>query len=143
MEVYVDDILVRSRTDRQLVPDLSEILNILWESRMRLNPKKCTFGVRSGRFLGFLVSREGIRTNPDKLQAIIGMALSRNIKEVQQLTGRMAALNKFLSRSAVRGLPFFRILKAFKDFQWIEKCQKAFTNLKTYLAELPTLTALE
>ena len=67
MEVYVDDMLVRSRTDRQLVPDLSEILNILRESRMRLNPKKCTFGVRSGRFLGFLVFREGIRTNPDKL----------------------------------------------------------------------------
>ncbi|XP_027178083.1 uncharacterized protein LOC113777247 [Coffea eugenioides] len=110
---------------------------------MRLNPKKCTFGVRSGRFLGFLVSREGIRANPDKLQAIMDMAPPRNVKEVQRLTGRMAALNIFLSRSAVRGLPFFRVLKAPKDFHWTEECQKAFTDLKAYLAELPTLTAPE
>nr|XP_027082130.1 uncharacterized protein LOC113704425 [Coffea arabica] len=143
MEVYVNDMIVKSRAGPQLVPDLKEILSILWESRMRLNPKKCTFGIRSGRFLGFLVSREGIRANPEKLQAIMDMAPPRNVKEVQRLTGRMAALNRFLSRSAVRGLPFFRILKAPKDFQWIEECQKAFADLKAYLAELPTLTAPE
>nr|XP_027122043.1 uncharacterized protein LOC113738985 [Coffea arabica] len=143
MEVYVDDMIVKSRTDQRLIPDLKEILNILLESRMRLNPKKCTFGVRSGRFLGFLVSREGIRTNPDKLQAIVDMAPPRSVKEVQRLTGRMAALNRFLSRSAVWGLPFFRVLKAPKDFHWTEECQKAFTDLKTYLAELPTLTVPE
>ncbi|XP_027158424.1 uncharacterized protein LOC113760048 [Coffea eugenioides] len=108
---------------------------------MRLNPKKCTFGVRSGRFLGFWISHEGSRANPDKLQAIMDMAPPKNIKEVQRLTGRMAALNRFLSRSTVRGLPFFRILKALKDFQWTEKCQRAFTDLKAYLAKLPTLTA--
>ncbi|XP_071905675.1 uncharacterized protein [Coffea arabica] len=110
---------------------------------MRLNPKKCTFGVRSEKFLGFLVSREGIRANPDKLQAIMDMAPPRNVKEVQRLMGRMAALNRFLSCSAVRGLPFFRILKVPKDFQWTEECQKAFTDLKAYLAELPALAAPE
>ncbi|XP_071900977.1 uncharacterized protein [Coffea arabica] len=143
MEVYVDDLIVKSQTDQRLIPDLREILDILQESRMRLNPKKCTFGVRSGRFLGFLVSREGIRANPDKLQAIMDMAPPRNVKEVQRLTGRMAALSRFLSRSAVRGLPFFRILKAPKDFHWTGECQRAFTDLKAYLAELPTLTAPE
>nr|XP_027122190.1 uncharacterized protein LOC113739145 [Coffea arabica] len=71
------------------------------------------------------------------------MALPRSVKEVQRLTGRMPALNRFLSRSAVRGLPFFRILKAPKDFQWTEKCQKAFVDLKAYLAELPALIAPE
>ena len=81
MEVYVDDMIVKSRAGPQLVPDLREILNILRESRMRLNPNKCTFGVRSGRFLGFLVSREGIRANPEKLQAIMDMAPPRNVKE--------------------------------------------------------------
>ncbi|XP_071924818.1 uncharacterized protein [Coffea arabica] len=143
MEVYVDDMIVKSRTDQRLIPDLREILDILLKSRMHLNPKKCTFGVRSGRFLGFLVSRDGIWANPDKLQAIIDMAPPRNVKEVQRLTGRMAALSRFLSRSAVRGLPFFRVLKAPKDFHWTEECQKAFTDLKAYLAELPTLTVPE
>nr|XP_027101096.1 uncharacterized protein LOC113720416 [Coffea arabica] len=143
MEVYVDDMIVKSRTDQRLIPDLREILDILLKSRMRLNLKKCTFGVRSGRFLDFLVSRDGIWANPDKLQAIIDMDPPRNVKEVQRLTGRMAALSRFLSRSAVRGLPFFRVLKASKDFHWTEECQKAFTDLKAYLAELPTLTAPE
>nr|XP_027093664.1 uncharacterized protein LOC113714068 [Coffea arabica] len=143
MEVYVDDMIVKSRTDQRLIPDLQEILDILWDTRMWLNPKKCTFGVRSRRFLGFLVSREEIRANPDKLQAIMGMAPPRNVKEVQRLTGRMTALSRFLSHSAVRGLPFFRILKAPKDFQWTEEYQKAFVDLKAYLAELPTLTAPE
>mgnify|MGYP004715862301 CR=1 FL=1 len=55
----------------------------------------------------------------------------------------MAALNRFLSRSAVRGLPFFRVLKAPKDFQWTEECPRAFSDLKAYPAELPTLTAPE
>nr|XP_027083607.1 uncharacterized protein LOC113705903 [Coffea arabica] len=143
MEVYVNDMIVKSRTDRQLVPDLREILGILRESRMRLNPKKCTFGVRSGRFLGFLVSRDRIRANSDMFQTIMDMAPPRSVKEVQRLTGRMAALNRFLSRSAVRGLPFFRVPKAPKDFQWTEECQRAFADLKAYLAELPTLTAPE
>ncbi|XP_027156010.1 uncharacterized protein LOC113756573 [Coffea eugenioides] len=71
------------------------------------------------------------------------MAPPRNVREVQQLTGRMAALSRFLSRSAVRGLPFFRILKIPKDFQWTEECQKAFADLKVYVAELPTLNAPE
>ncbi|XP_071907805.1 uncharacterized protein [Coffea arabica] len=143
MEVFVDDMIVKSRTDQRLIPDLREVLDILLKSRMRLNPKKCTFGVRSGRFLGFLVSRDGIRANPDKLQAIMDMAPPRSVKEVQRLTGRMAALNRFLSRSAVPGLPFFRVLKAPKDFHWTEECQKAFIDLKIYLAELPSLTAPE
>ena len=83
---------VMTRTDRQLIPDRREILNSLCESK----PKKCTFGVGSEKFLGFLVSRDGILANPDKLQAVMDMAPPRNIKEVQQLTGRMAALNRFL-----------------------------------------------
>ncbi|XP_027151941.1 uncharacterized protein LOC113751996 [Coffea eugenioides] len=102
MEVYVDDMIVKSRTDRQLVPDLREILNILWESRMRLNPKKCTFGVRSGRFLGFLVSREGIRANPNKLQAIIDMAPPKNIKEGETLFLYLSICNETVSAILVR-----------------------------------------
>ncbi|XP_027157186.1 uncharacterized protein LOC113758608 [Coffea eugenioides] len=129
MEVYVDDIIVKSRTDQQLIPDLREILDILWESRMRLNPKKCTFGVRSGRFLGFLVSREGIRANPDKLQAIMEMA------PPEEREGGPAAHRK---DGRLEQIPL-----AFRDQRWTEECQKAFADLKAYLAELPTLTAPE
>ncbi|XP_071927641.1 uncharacterized protein [Coffea arabica] len=135
--------LVKSRTQEQFVSDLREIFEVLRSSRMRLNPKKCTFGVRSGKFLGYMISKEGVRANPDKIKAITDMAPPRNIKEVQRLTGRMAALNRYLSKSAVRGAPFFKALKANRQFEWSLECQRAFDELKAHLARLPALTSPE
>ncbi|XP_071906208.1 uncharacterized protein [Coffea arabica] len=143
LEVYVDDMLVKSRTQEQFISDLREIFEVLRSSRMRLNPKKCTFGVRSGKFLDYMISKEGLRVNPDKIKAITDMAPLRNIKEVQRLTGRMAALNRFLSKSAVRGSPFFRALKGGRQFEWSPECQKVFDDLKEHLARLPALTSPE
>ena len=66
---------------------------------LRLNPKKFTFEVRSGKFLGYMISKDGVRANPDKVKAIMDMTPPRNIKKVQRLAGRMAVLNRFLSKS--------------------------------------------
>ncbi|XP_071906258.1 uncharacterized protein [Coffea arabica] len=143
LEVYVDDMLVKSRTPEQFFSDLREIFEVLRSSRMRLNPKKCTFGVRSGKFLGYMISKERVRANPDKIKAIMDMAPPRNIKEVQRLTGRMVALNRFLSKSAVWGSPFFKALKGGRQFEWSSECQKAFDELKEHLARLPALTSPE
>ncbi|XP_027166642.1 uncharacterized protein LOC113766677 [Coffea eugenioides] len=141
MEVYVDDMLVKSRTQEQFINDLREIFDVLRSSRMRLNPKKCTFGVRSGKFLGYMISKDGVRANPDKVKAIMDMAPPRNIKEVQRLAGRMADLNRFLSKSAVRGSPFFKALRRGPQFEWTPECQKAFSELKGHIAQLPALTS--
>nr|XP_027088503.1 uncharacterized protein LOC113709849 [Coffea arabica] len=143
LEVYVDDMLVKSRTQEQFISDLREIFEVLRSSRMRLNPKKCTFGVRSEKFMGYMISKEGVRANPDKIKAIMDMAPPRNIKDVQRLTGRMAALNRFLSKSAVRGSPFFTALKGGRQFEWNLECQRAFDELKIHLARLPALTSPE
>ena len=78
---------------------------------MKLNPSKCVFGVASGKFLGFMVSQRGIEANSKKVQAIINMASLRTIKEVQKLTGRIATLNRFVSRVTDKCLPFFKTLK--------------------------------
>ncbi|XP_071916252.1 uncharacterized protein [Coffea arabica] len=141
MEVYVDDMLVKSRTQEQFISDLREIFNVLRSSRMRLNPKKCTFGIRSGKFLGYMISKDGVRANPDKVKVIMDMAPPRNIKEVQRLAGRMAALNRFLSKSAVRGSPFFRALRRGPQFEWTPECQQAFDELKAHIVRLPVLTS--
>ena len=90
---------------------------------MKLNPSKCAFEVSSGNFLRFMVSR-GIEANLDKIQAILDMKPLRNIKEVQFLTGRVAALNRFVSKATDKCLLFFKVLK--KAFKWTDKCQKAF-----------------
>ncbi|XP_027150213.1 uncharacterized protein LOC113750438 [Coffea eugenioides] len=108
---------------------------------MMLNPKKCAFGVTSGKFLGYLVSRRGIEANPDKVRAIQEMSPLRCVRDVQRLTGRLAALNWFLSQSASKALPFFKVLKKADSFSWTKECQQAFEQLKEYLHRLPTLTS--
>ena len=105
---------------------------------MKLNPSKCSFGVSSGKFLGFMVSHRGIEANSDKIQAILDMKPPRNIKEVQSLIGRVTALNRFVSKAIDKCLPFFKVLK--KAFEWTDECQKAFQDLKTYLITAPLLS---
>ena len=105
---------------------------------MKLNSSKCAFGVSSGRFLGFMVSHRGIEANLDKIQAILNMEPPKNIKEVQYLTGRVAALKRFISKATNKCLPFFKVLK--KAFEWTNECQKAFQYLKTYLTIAPLLS---
>ena len=78
---------------------------------MKLNLSKSAFGVLSGKFLGFMVSHRGIEANPDKIQAILNMEPPRNIKEVQSLTRRVAALSRFVSKVIDNCLPFCKVLK--------------------------------
>ena len=131
VEVYVDDMLVKSQDEGKHLDDLQETFDTLRQYNMKLNPNKCTFEVSSGKFLGFIVSHRGIEVNPDKIQAILNMEPPKNIKEVQSLTGRVAAINRFVSKATDKCLSFFKILR--KAFEWTDQCQKAFQNLKVYL----------
>lgn len=131
VEVYVDDMLVKSIRAPDHVADLKETFNTLRRYKMKLNPTKCAFGVSSGKFLGYLVSQRGIEANPEKVRAMLEMQPLRTTKQLQQLTGRIAALNCFISRSTDKCLPFFKILK--KAFVWNSQCDEAFKNLKEYL----------
>ena len=105
---------------------------------MKLNPSKCAFGVALGKFLGFMVSHRGIKANPENIKAILDMKPPENIKEVQSLTRRVAALNRFVSKVIDKCLPFFKVLK--KAFEWTDECQRAFQDLKTYLVKAPLLS---
>ncbi|KAK4389728.1 Retrovirus-related Pol polyprotein from transposon [Sesamum angolense] len=136
MEVYVDDMLVRSKEARKYVEDLEETFAVLREYKLKLNPEKCAFGVSGGRFLVFMVTQRGIEANPVNIKAILDMRPHTNINEVQRLTGRIAVLNRFISKSAEKVLPFFKTLRKVKNFEWTEECQQAFEELKAYLARL-------
>ena len=99
VEVYLDDMLVKSLDEKKHLDNLQETFNTLRRYNMKLNPSKCAFGVSLGKFLGFMVSHRGIKTNLDKIQAILNIELPRNIKEVQSLTGQVATLNRFVSKA--------------------------------------------
>ena len=137
MEVYVDDMLVKSKEELTHLDDLKETFATLKQYQMKLNPAKCVFGVASGKFFGFMVSQRGIQANPKKVQAIIDMTSPKTVKEVQKLTGRIVALNEFVSRVTDKCLPFFKTLK--QVFAWIDKCEAAFQDLKRYLSNPPLL----
>ena len=106
---------------------------------MKLNPTKCAFEVSAEKFLGFIVNHRGIEANPDKIKAVLDMPSPSGIKEVQRLTGRIAALSRFISRASDKCQPFFQVLK--KAFRWDTKCEEAFSALKTYLSSPPILVS--
>ncbi|XP_020687591.1 uncharacterized protein LOC110103278 [Dendrobium catenatum] len=142
MEVYVDDILVKSLEKSQHISDLEECFCLLRSYNMRLNPSKCAFRVALGKFLGFMVTHRGIEANPEKIKALRDMLPPRNIKEVQRLNGRIAALSQFLARSGDKYFPFFKVLRGARSlgFQWTDKCQEAYEQLRAYLASPPLLS---
>jgi hypothetical protein len=137
---YVDDIIVKSMKQENHIVDLQETLANFRKVGLKLNPEKCVFGVKKGKFLGRIVSIKGIEANPSKIDAILRMEPPRTRKGAQRLTGRLASLNRSISRSAERNLPFFEVLKSAKVFQWGPVQQKAFEDLKQYLIQLTTLT---
>ena len=141
VEVYIDDMVVKSKLVFEHIMDLTSIFEILREHKLRLNASKWSFGVSSGKFLGYMVTHRGIEVNPDQIKVINNLQPPRNPKELQKLTGMMAALNRFISRSADRCKPFFLLLHKWKEFEWSEECVVAFQQLKQYLSHPPIMSS--
>ena len=138
VEVYTNDLLVKSKEEEDHLDDLKETFNTIKQYSMKLNPSKCAFGVSSGKFLGFMMPQRGIKANPKKVRAILEMSSPKMVKEVQSLIGRVAALNRFISKATNKCLPFFKTLK--RAFVWTKKCETTFQELKRYLSNPPLLS---
>jgi hypothetical protein len=115
---YVDDIVVTSKKKESYISDLSKTFANMCEANLKLNPEKYIFGVTRGKVLGCLVSNKGIEASPDKIRAIIQMQPPQTRKEVQKLTGCIAALNRFITKLAQKSLPFFSILRGSTKVDW-------------------------
>ncbi|GJV96891.1 reverse transcriptase domain-containing protein [Tanacetum coccineum] len=129
LEVYMDDLVIKSRTKDEIVRDIEETFKTLREINMKLNPKKCTFGVKEGMFLGYKVNTKGLKVCPDKVDAVLSLPSPKCLKDVQKLNGKLAILNRFLARSAEKSLPFIKILKKCtkkSDFHWTVEAEEAF-----------------
>ena len=135
--------MVKSKVVSEHLGDLGDILEVLRKYKLRLNTSKCSFGVGSGKFLGYMVTHRGIKVNPDQIKVINNLQSPRNPKKVQKLTGMAAALNRFISRSADRCRPFFLLINKWKGFKWTEECALAFQQLKDYLARPPIMSSPE
>ena len=116
IEIYVDDMVVKSKVVSEHLGDLGNTFNVLRKHKLCLNTSKCSFGMGSGKFLGYMVTHRGIEVNPDQIKAINDLKLPRNAKEVQKLTRMITALN-FISRSADRCRPFYLLINKWKGFK--------------------------
>ena len=143
IKVYIDDMVVKSKVVSKHVGDLRNIFEILKKHKLRLNASKCSFGVRSDKFLGYMVSHQGIEVNPNQIKAIKSLQPPRNPKEVQKLTRMTTALNRFISRLADKCRPFFLLMNKWKGFEWIEECALAFQQLKEYLSHPSIMSSPE
>lgn len=117
MKVYVDDMIVKSKTPSTHLTDLAETFQMLKGFNMRLNPSKCVFEVSSIKFLSYIIQQRGVDANPEKIQVIVDMQSPHSINEVQCLTGRLVVLSRFLSRLGDICLSFFQVLKHSKNFE--------------------------
>jgi hypothetical protein len=137
---YVDDIVIMSEKEKDHIADLTETFDNMRRNGLKLNPEKCIFSIRKGQLLGCTVSKRGIQENPQKIEALCRMQPPRNKKEVQRITGRIASLNRFISKAAERSLPFFKVLRANSVFQWGAEQQEAFEDVKNYLETAAVMT---
>ncbi|KAK1649076.1 hypothetical protein QYE76_066881 [Lolium multiflorum] len=141
VQVYIDDVVITTKKGSTLIDDLKETFDNLDKFCLKLNPTKCSFGVPAGELLGFLVSARGIEANPEKIQAIVTMRKPTKLKEIQQLTGRVAALSRFVARLGEKALPFYALIKQGEKFEWNEEADRAFEDLKRTISTPPILVA--
>jgi hypothetical protein len=131
IQAYIDDIVVKSKKTRDLVPDLTEVFAKLRQHGVKLNPEKCVFGVPRGMLLSFVVLERGIEANPEKISAIRDMGPIKNLKGVQYVTGCIAALSRFIARLEERNLPLYKMMKKSDHFTWTPKAQEVLAHSKT------------
>ena len=139
MEVYVDDMLVKSLKKDDHVSDLREMFALLRKYNMKLNLAKCTFRVGSRKFMGFMVNHLGIEANPSKVQALLDLQSQETVKDIHKLTVMIVALSRFISKSTDKCRSFFQALKMGKNLVWSANCEEAFQQIKQYLGGIPML----
>ena len=128
IEVYIDDMVIKSKVVSKHVKDLTNIFEILRKHKLRLNASKCSFGVGYGKFLGYMVTHRGIEVNPDQIKAINDLKAPRNPKEVQKLTGMTVTLNRFISRSAESAVLSFVCYTSGKDSNGPRSMPRRFSS---------------
>uniref|UniRef100_A0A2N9H2G2 Uncharacterized protein n=1 Tax=Fagus sylvatica TaxID=28930 RepID=A0A2N9H2G2_FAGSY len=139
IEVYVDDMIAKSRTAQDHLTDLRKLFQRLKKYQLRLNPNKCAFGVTSGKLLGFIVSGRGIEIDPAKVQAIRSMPAPKTEKEIRSFLGRINYIARFIAQLTATCEPLFKLLRKDVKIKWTEDCQRAFDKIKEYLLNPPIL----
>jgi hypothetical protein len=143
IHAYMDDIAVMSKQKDNLIADLQEMFNNLGSYTMMLKPTKCVFWMPTGQLLGFIVSHRGIEVNSEKIKAILDISRSNDLMDVQQLTGHVAAVIRFIGHFGEMAMPLYKLMKKPYEFIWTDEVDTALKDLKRVLSTAPVLAAPE
>ncbi|GJZ55428.1 reverse transcriptase domain-containing protein [Tanacetum coccineum] len=141
-EVNANDMVIKSDSEEEMLAHIEETLGRLQAINLNLNLRKCSFGVEEGIYSGHLITKQGIRADPSKVKAISALQPPKMVSEIQSFGKKLAALNRFLSKSAEKALPFMKTLKSCtsgKMVQWTTEANEAFRRMKEFLESLPTM----
>ena len=134
VEAYVDGVVVKAKHVETLVDDLRHTFHNLLAYSIMLNREKCVFSVPAGKLLGFIVSGRGIEANPAKIRALSQLHIPKDLKQIQKLTGCVAALSRFISRLGEKALPLYRLLRRTEHFEWTDAATAGLEEIKAILA---------
>ena len=124
IEDYVDNVVVKSKTREGHLETLRKVLERCRVNKLRMNPLKCAFGVSAGKFLGFLVHKQGIDVDPAKSTAIATMKPPTNVKQLKSFLRRLSYIRRFIPGLALLTSSFSHLLKKNVPFVWSQECQK-------------------
>lgn len=131
--------LVKRKQANNHLSDLRENFEAMRVCHVKSNPEKCTFGVTSGKFLGYLVINREIKVDPEKVRADIEMPSATTLKGVQNLNRILDSMVRFTVRSSEKCKDFFDTLRKISRSMWTTECEHAFQKIKEYLAFIPIL----
>jgi len=139
VEVYVDDMIAKSQTEDEHLINLRKLFGRCQKYQLKLNPAKCTFRVKSGKLLGFIVSQKEIEIDPEKVKVILEMPEPRTEKQVRGFLGRLNYIARFIVQLTPTCEPIFKLLRKNQAVLWNNNCQEAFEKIKQSLVNPPVL----
>ena len=138
--MFIDDILVYSKDRENHDAHLRVVLETLRKEKLYTQLSKCEFWLNEVSFLGHIVSKEGIRVDPKKIEVVVEWKPPRNVTEVRSFLGLVGYYRRFVKGFSLTASPMTRLLQKNVKFEWSEKCQISFNKLKAFLIEAPVLT---
>ena len=138
--VYLDDVIIIGRDFEEHLQNLSTVLQKLREAGLRLKPSKCSFCQESVLYLGHIVSREGVSTDPEKTAKVTRWPTPTSVQEVQQFLGFASYYRRFVRNFAEIAKPLHRLTERGREFVWTLECETAFATLKNRLSSAPILS---
>ena len=142
LEVYMDDMIIKSTEELDHTAHLKNVFEQARKCQMRLNPEKCTFGVRAGTFLEFYLTERGIEANPYKCRAFSEFLTPTSKNSIHILNEILTSLSlsRFVAKSAQHALPLFKLLHKEATFEWMPECERPLTHFKRVLSQSPVLS---